>query len=327
MDYAESSTAEVSDNDPSGHCGIVDNGLDHASDEGSDTGDDDPSLLPLLQATVYESCILAFEDLQNAGWCDWDMNDIVLDIHSYYVVNQSDEIESLVVTYQLLARGAGYESRMNLNLPFSGAAEWQRIYLNQAGEIEDTILGSGSDSASIVLWESSKDALPPYTGLKYQWGAARTERFDSSDPGKIAVVNIYFDSAASNPLEGFSESPHDTWAWIPNTHQAIHRLMYNPASSQTVYEGPFFGESLPFVAKFDSDFVWPHEGHAIWLSHPDYVDFVKSSGTANLGWMENFNKWRVWHDDAGLTHRGDDLTSVSQSVYYNNYVETHYSPL
>jgi hypothetical protein len=35
----------------------------------------------------------------------------------------------------------------------------------------------------------------------------------------------------------------------------------------------------------------------------------------------------VWHDDAGLTHRGDDLTSVSQSVYYNNYVETHYSPL
>jgi hypothetical protein len=57
------------------------------------------------------------------------------------------------------------------------------------------------------------------------------------------------------------------------------------------------------------------------------VDFIKSSGTANLGWMENFNKWRVWHDDAGLTHRGDDLTSVSQSVYYNNYVETHYSPL
>ena len=323
----ENALSAISDNDASGHCGIVDDGLDHVLDSGSDTDDDDPTNLPLMQGTFAESCILAFEDLQNAGWCDWDMNDIILDISSYYVVDGSNNVESMVVTYQLLARGAGYESRMNLNLPFSGAAEWQRIYLNQSGEIEDTIFGSGSDSASIVLWQSSKDALPPFTDLKYKWGAARTERFDSSDPGKIAVVNIHFDSAASNPLDGFSESPHDTWAWIPNTQQAIHRLMFNPASSQTVYEGPFFGESLPFAAKFDSDFVWPHEGHAIWLSHPDYVDFIKSSGTANLDWMETFNKWRVWHDDAGMTHRGDDLTSVSDSVHYSNYVETHYSPL
>jgi LruC domain-containing protein/uncharacterized repeat protein (TIGR01451 family) len=320
MDYAESSTAEVSDNDPSGHCGIVDNGVDHLLDEGSDTGDDDPSLLPLLQACVYESCILAFEDLQNAGWCDWDMNDIVLDIHSYYVVNQSDEIESMVVSYQLLARGAGYESRMNLTLPFSGDAQWQRIYLDQAGEMEANTLGSATDSATVVLWESSKDALPPYTGLKYQWGAARTERFDPSAAGKLAVVNVYFDSAASNPLATFEECPYDTWAWIPNTQQAIHRLMYNLASSQTVYSGPLYGRSLPFVAKFDSDFVWPHEGHAIWLSHPEYVDFIKF-GT-NLDWHHNFNIWRVWHDDAGKMNGREDANPVATHSIYSNYVET-----
>ena len=180
MDYAESSTAEVSDNDPSGHCGIVDNGLDHASDEGSDTDDDDPTLLPLLQATVYESCILAFEDLKNAGWNDWDMNDIVLDIETYYVVNQNDAIESMTMKYQLLARGAGFESRLNLTLPYSGYAEWQRIYLDFNDAIEENTLGNASDEATVVLWESSKDALPPFTDMMYQWGAARTERFDPS---------------------------------------------------------------------------------------------------------------------------------------------------
>jgi hypothetical protein len=131
------------------------------------------------------------------------------------------------------------------------------------------------------------------------------------------VVNIYFDSPAGNPLDTFSESPHDTWAWIPNTQQEIHRLMFNLASSQTVYTGPLYGRSLPFVAKFDSDFVWPHEGHAIWLSHPDYVDFIKF-GT-NADWHTNFNRWRVWHDDQGMTHSNDYLEDVVN--HYDNYVE------
>ena len=322
VDCAENGLSEISDNDVSGHCGIVDDGLDHADDAAQLTDDDDPTDLPLLQGTFSESCILAFEDLQNAGWCDWDMNDIILDITSYYVVDGSNNIESMVVTYQLLARGAGYESKMHLTLPFSGAAQWQSIYLGFDGTIEENAQGSATDSATIVLWESSKDALPPFTDLKYQWGAARTERFDSSDPGKIAVVNIYFDSPAGNPLDSFSESPHDTWAWIPNTQQEIHRLMFNLASSQTVYTGPLYGRSLPFVAKFDSDFVWPHEGHAIWLSHPDYVDFIKF-GT-NADWHTNFNRWRVWHDDQGMTHSNDYLGDVVN--HYDNYVELNSQP-
>jgi LruC domain-containing protein len=211
---------------------------------------------------------------------------------------------------------------MNLTLPFSGDAQWQRIYLDQAGEMEANTLGSATDSATVMLWESSKDALPPYTGLKYQWGAARTERFDPSAAGKLAVVNVYFDSAASNPLATFEECPYDTWAWIPNTEQAIHRLMYNLASSQTVYSGPLYGRSLPFVAKFDSDFVWPHEGHAIWLSHPEYVDFIKSGGTTNQDWADNFNIWRVWHDDTGKMNGREQFNSVATHSIYSNYVET-----
>ena len=327
IDYAESDSPEVSDNDASGHCGIVDNGLDHASDAGTSTDDDDPTLLPLLQSTVYEGCTLAFEDLKNAGWNDWDMNDIVLDIETYYVVNQNDEIESMTMKYQILARGAAFESRLNLTLPYSGYAEWQRMYFDFNGEIEENTLGNASDEATVVLWESSKDALPPFTDLKYQWGAARTERFDSSDPGKVAVVNMYFDDPASNPLEGFSASPHDTWAWIPNTQQEIHRLMYDLSSSQIVYTGPLYGRSMPFVSKFDSDFVWPHEGHAIWLSHPEYVNFILTDGAAEWqNWADNFNIWRVWHDDEGMMNGQAEANPVATHDIYKNYVETYTTP-
>ena len=327
IDYAESDSSEVSDNDASGHCGIVDNGLDHASDAGTSTDDDDPTLLPLLQSTVYESCILAFEDLKNAGWNDWDMNDIVLDIETYYVVNQNEDIESMVMKYQLLARGAGFESRLNLTLPYGGYAEWQRLYFDFNGEIEENTLGNASDEATVVLWQSSKDALPPFTDMMYKWGAARTERFDPSDPGKIAVVNMYFDDPASNPLEGFSASPHDTWAWIPNTEQEIHRLMYDLSSSQIVYTGPLYGRSLPFVAKFDSDFVWPHEKHAIWLSHPEYVNFILSDGAEQYqDWADNYDIWRVWHDDEGMMNGQAEANPVATHDIYKNYVETYTTP-
>ena len=325
IDYTESSTSEVSDNDPSGHCGIVDNGVDHASDAGAATDDDDPTRLPLLQATVYESSVLAFEDLKNAGWNDWDMNDLILDITSFYIVNASDEIESVVVTYEVLARGAGMDSQLHLNLPYSGSAEWQRTILGTSGEIEDTATNSGSDAASIQIWVSSKDILPPYTTLKHKWGAARTERFDESGAGKAAIVTVYFADPGSNPLAGFSESPHDTWIYVPSTQQEIHRVEYDLSSTQMVMEGPLFGRSIPFALKFDTDFIWPAENMPIWSSHPEYVNYTISGGTENTDWADGYDVWRVWFDREGMMN-GGVYNPVSAHEIYQDYVETWSNP-
>ena len=105
-DYDESSDSAVSDNDPTAHCGIVDDGYDHALDADVYTNDDDATKLPLMQGTVSESCILAFEDLKNRGWNDWDMNDLVLVIASYYTLDANNDVEAVFVTYHVIARGA-----------------------------------------------------------------------------------------------------------------------------------------------------------------------------------------------------------------------------
>ena len=293
------------DNDVSGHCGITDDGVD-SIDIDDLTDNDDPTTMPLMQGVVFESSILAFEDLQNAGWCDWDMNDLILDIVTYFVIDSNNNVEQITSTHQILARGAAFESTLKLDIAHNGASDWHRMYVTNTLELEEMIYGSDTDGSSIELWASSKDALPPYTDLKHKWGAAATEFFDDSDPGKIAISNVYLHNPETNPLDTFEESPFDTWIWVHPTQQAIHRLSYNLASSQTVYEGPLYGRSLPFVAKFNSDFVWPAEGQKIWLSHPQYVDFIKSGGTSNQEWykFENAFEWRIWFDRDGMMNDG-----------------------
>ena len=321
INHDDSSDSVVSDNDTSGHCGINDDGFDHPLDTGVYTNDDDATKLPLMQATQFESCILAFEDLKNRGWNDWDMNDLVLRIASYYTLDSNNDVEAVFVTHHVLARGAGSDSQLNLTLPHGGFAEWQTLYLSNEGHTENVATGTNDSSTLTVrLWDSSKDALPPYTGLKHKWGAARTERFDPSNPGKRAVLNLYLDSPSANPLNTFSESPHDTWILV-DTQETIHRLEYDLSSSQMVLEGPLFGRSMPFALKFDTDFTWPAEKQPIWLSHPNYVDYVKSGGTTNQDWADDIDIWRVWFDDEGAIPGRDAVNPAATSEVYGNYVE------
>ena len=317
--YDEETNVVDSDNDPTGHCGIVDDGYD-TNDTDSTTIDDDPTKLPLLQGTQYEESILAFEDLKNAGWNDWDMNDIILQVYSFYIVDGSDNIEYFSTMQQILARGAGMDSRLFITIPQGGYVEWQSLYLGFDGSVENTVAdGNSGDTLTVELWESSKDALPPYTDLKYQWGAANTERFDPTGYGKIAVLNVYFDDPSLNPLNEFTESPHDTWI-TASSGETIHRLQYDSSSSQVVLTGPLFGRSLPFAQTFNIMWNWPAEGQAIWLSHPDYVNYLIIGGEEHEDWYLFFNRWRVWWDDQGYMPDGT-FNDASSSIYWNTYVD------
>ena len=251
------------------------------------------------------------------------MNDLILDVASYYMLDGDSNVEAMFVTYQVIARGAGSNSQLHLNMPYTGYGEWQTLYLNTDGSTDASDAGfDQTGSLSVRLWESSKDALPPYTGLKYQWGACRTERWDPSDPGKRAVFNLYLDEPLSNPLSSISESPHDTWIRV-DTGETIHQLQYDSSSSQMVVEGPLFGRSIPFALKFDTDFTWPAEKQPIWLTHPRYVDYIISGGTTNQDWADTIDVWRVWFDDEGLMPGRDGVNSASTSDFWSNYVSTY----
>ncbi len=297
--FGERSTQIISDNDPEGHDTTEDDNEDSEFDSGIDTDDDDPTVLPLLQAVTVERSYLAFEDLKNRGWNDWDHNDVVLDVTTYYVTDSSNNVEDVIVIYQMIARGAGHKHRINLRLPFDGSGSYNVTVLENDGTPVLSRTGSGTDEVNAVLYEWDWDTLVPYTAGRYNWGASRTERFDPTEAGRVAVVQITIDDPTTNPLVTFSESPHDTWLYSHSTNVDIHRIEYAVGDTQIAYEGPLYGRSLPFVVEFPEGFNWPSETKHIWDSHPDYVDYIKSGQTGASHWWHNYDPDLIWIDDEG----------------------------
>ena len=126
------------------------------------------------------------------------------------------------------------DSKLFITLPHDGMVDWQTTYSSADGVLESVESDVSMDGPLTVrLWESSKDALPPFTELKHKWGAANTERFDSTGEGKIAVLNVYFHEPARNPLDTYSISPHDTWIRA-SSNEEIHLLQYDSSSNQVM---------------------------------------------------------------------------------------------
>lgn len=299
--FAERSTLEVSDNDPNGHDPMEDDGVDDANDSGSSTADDDPTVLYLMQGATTMRSYLAFEDLKNRGWSDWDHNDILLDITTHYLTDGNGDVESVIVLYQIIARGASFDAEVYLTMPLQGNVTWKSSYLESDGTFISSTAGSDFNTVTADVFASTRDAMPPNVNTRYSWGPSRTERFDATEPGKRAVVQLTLAAADLNPLSTFSVSPHDTWAHILNTGEDIHRVQYEVGNTQLVWEGPLAGRSLPFVVEFDDGFDWPAEFQPIWESHPDYEDYVKSGETLDLDWWRRFDPDLVWVDDEGQT--------------------------
>jgi LruC domain-containing protein/uncharacterized repeat protein (TIGR01451 family) len=298
-EFAESAIIVVSDNDPQGHDPVVDDGVDDLTDIGEVTSDDDPTQLPLLQAAISERSYLAFEDLKNRGWSDWDHNDLLLDITTHYITDSDENIKSVIVLYQIIARGAAYEAQVYLSIPYTGGGVWKTEYLEADGSFISNASGDNESSMTAQVYASTREALVPYAEGRYGWGASRTQRFDPTEPGRRAVVHLTLDTPSENPLSGFSQAPHDTWAHMVNSGEDVHRVEYALGNTQIVLEGPLAGRILPLVVEFAEGFDWPAETQRIYNSHPEYVDYVKSGGTAYLDWWKNYNEALIWVDADG----------------------------
>ena len=297
--YAERTTIEIADNDPEGHDPVTDDGIDHPVDSGVLTSDDDPTTLYLLQGAASARSYLAFEDLKNRGWSDWDHNDTLLDVTTYYMLDGDSNVEAVSVSYQILARGAAYDAQIFLSMPILGNATWKTTYYESDHSIISSTSGSDYDGLTADVFASTREAMPPNANTRYSWGPSRTERLDATQPGKRAVVQISLDEPALNPYSSFSVSPHDTWSHIINTGEDIHRAEYKAGNTQYVWEGPLAGRSLPFVVEFAEGFDWPAEFQPIWTTHPEYVDYVKSDKQENLDWWRSFDPDLIWIDAEG----------------------------
>ena len=71
---------------------------------------------------VTNTTSVAYEDLKNAGWSDWDYNDFVVHIEIREGLDPSNQVAALQINYEALARGAGYYERFFHKCPSPGVA-------------------------------------------------------------------------------------------------------------------------------------------------------------------------------------------------------------
>lgn len=296
--FAERSHRVVADNDPTGHDTTTDDGLDDDTDPDADTANDDPTVLPVLRDP--EIVYIAFEDLKNAGFNDYDYNDLVLKVTTFRQM-AGDGVAAMTILYEALARGAGFQHEAYLTLNHGGAAQHTITRFHLDGTIVSSDAGAGTGESTMLIYPRTWSAIEPAPDNQIWEFSANTEPGTTRIGGRITRIDISFDDAAANPLSGFDAAPFDTWIRVQQTNQDIHRRDYAVGDVQIVTEGPLLGRELPFAHVFSNGYNWAADSVPVWEAHPDYEDFIRSGMNEPEDWWVGGVSGKIWADTTGDT--------------------------
>jgi|GEM_PF-6296282 len=294
--FAERGHDVVADNDPTGHDSTVDDGIDDATDPDNDSANDDPTVLPILRDP--EIVYIAFEDLKNAGFNDYDYNDLVLKVSTFRQLADGG-VQSMTVLYEALARGAGFQHEAYLTLPHVGSAEHFITRYKLDGTVASEENGTANGESTMLIYPRTWSAIAPAPDNVIWEFSANTEPNTTRIGGRLTRIDITFDDPASNPPAVFGEAPFDTWIHVIQTTQDIHRRDYAVGDVQIVQEGPLLGRELPFAHVFSNGYNWAADSIPIWEAHPDYQAFIRSGMNEPQDWWVGGVAGKIWQDSTG----------------------------
>jgi LruC domain-containing protein len=249
-------------------------GVDGAGNEGDKSNV--VSATPSTTASIYNACIVTFEDLKGQGTNDWDCNDITVKMESTLYLSTNDNVSTVSIQATGTMKDAGYTHDVRL-------------------DIKDL---QGNATYSIRRYDKSNLMTPLETSSgTYYWGGTPLEIFPDTSAGvtgggsgdgvtsDVCKITLTLGSPTGNPLSTFDRPPFDTWIYVTNTQKSIH--IFDPETgdyaddNQQVQEDPLKGVYLSFgfiIPKLD----WspPSSTQKIWVRYPAFVDYAKSVRTS-----------------------------------------------
>ena len=244
-----------------------------------------------------DSKYIAFEDMKNTDWSDWDYNDFVVRIDARTGIDNAGRIVTMEIDYDTLARGAGYAQRFVHNLPIEGGGVAMLSVFDSAGKLLGQRTSTFDSNTNITIFDRTRDALPPLTGF-----------FDtntkSSQPGVVpgwkAKLTIFVANPDANLAVALPPAPWDPYVYVYYTRQEIHLLVPGHMDNTQVVNpkhdaaSPLVGYDLPLAQTFSAGWRWPEEFSGIWRGFPQYASYVGSGGTTNLDWWKPENSEPKW---------------------------------
>jgi LruC domain-containing protein len=225
--------------------------------------------------TQAEYAVLAFEDLYpNAG--DADYNDFVVrySVEEHY--NTSGQLEKVDMTYTPVARGAGYNHALRLDLdgvisktnnafaqtqaPFEGDATVVVTYTNLDNGNESTKYYESDDD--ITIFHNTRSTLSGFANVYSD------EPFTA--PSQQTTVEIYLDSPELNLLSDVHEVATDKYRVyldVLSTNNDIDLAVINPD------DGMIDENGYPFGIVVADDWAWMLEYQNIESAYPYFAEY------------------------------------------------------
>lgn len=216
--------------------------------------------------------ILAFEDMIGPGENDWDYNDFVvrLEVSLDY---GTEGLEQFSVTYEPMARGAGYIHSLEHNIAINGT--WSAALITYDPSAPEVELAredrTGSGPIAWAIFADTREALPPVVG-NFSNTDARQASFESALVHKR--LEVVLDQPSLDPVAP-AHAPWDLYLHLPflALPNEVHRPEFGGAVENTSYEAELAGRPLDFVIELDAtQLAWPFEGYPIWRSFDHYKE-------------------------------------------------------
>lgn len=210
---------------------------------------------------------ISFEDLYpNQG--DADFNDYSIRVRYEEDLNAKGEVARIRGYYQHVAKGAGYNHILRLNLPDVTANYTLKRYTAQ-DVLELQTSGTGAFQGIEIL--------PASNTTLAQSNTASGQTFTL---GKKAD----FEAVLTNPISKttLGAVPYDLYLYVLNTKYEIHFAgKYKKADGTDQY---LDANGFPWAVMILGNWKWPYEKVDVRKSYSQFKPWYESKGTTNLDW-------------------------------------------
>jgi len=243
---------------------------DSDSDGVPDAADDFPydseraTALHFPQSGLYT---IAFEDLYPRKG-DADFNDFVVQFRQTEELNAAGQVVRIEGRYRHVAKAAGYNHRLRLNLP-TGPAEFRRVQYPRDGASPIETLRNLPDIQGVEIIPKSNTTITNSNAHPGQTFA----------PGDFFLIEITPEEPLAKTALG--EPPYDLYLEVLNTKQEVHFAGRQPAGQTDPY---LDSDGFPWALLTPVDWRWMYERKDIRSAYPDFQTWYESDGEEARDW-------------------------------------------
>lgn len=259
---------------------------------------------------VNDDYIVAFEDLKNSSWNDWDVNDWVAGIRQSVEADSLNRVKKITLKYEALARGSNFNHAFYQKVNITGNSTVSLSVFDTSGNAVPSLSFTNqakTGAFTVTVFPSTKQALPAATGSVTS-NTLSGQNYMKRGYTATMVITL---NNTSNLLSSFNNTTFDPYivTEFGNTIKvaSIAGLTGNTQNvdNNVISTTPLYGYFLDLAYKVPYDWKWPYEGPAypIWVSYPQFVNYIQSGKLLSQDWYDFPNESKVWQRRVVTTDR------------------------